>query len=155
MNRIYESEKLDIALVPQAVNDTNITGKYHPVKNYGRILALLAGGAMAATKTTKVELLQAVDNGGTDAKGIPTTVGQEAVAEITANALVYRGDYHPGNLPGRWDDHHQRLGVHGPCNGHHAGESGILDRRIRHAGCSGVVLMHQRCNLWCAGGESL
>ncbi len=88
MNRIYESEKLDIALVPQALNDTNVTGKYHPVKNYGRILALLAGGAMAATKTTKVELLQAVDNDGTDAKGIPTTAAQAATATITANALV-------------------------------------------------------------------
>ena len=86
--RISEDVKLDIGLVSQALNNTDATGKYHPVKDYSRICAILNGGAMAATKTTKVELLQAKDNGGTDSKGIPTTGTQAAVAEITANALV-------------------------------------------------------------------
>ncbi len=88
MNRIYEANKLDIALVPQAINNTNVIGYYFPVKNYGRILGLLQGGAMAATKTTKLELLQAKDADGTDAKGIPSTAGQLATATVTANALV-------------------------------------------------------------------
>lgn len=86
--RISEDVKLDVGLVSQALNNTNATGKYHPVKDYHRICAVLNGGAMAATKTTKVELLQAKDNAGTDAKGIPSTAGQLATAEITANALV-------------------------------------------------------------------
>ena len=88
MNRIYEGLKLDVGLAPQALNNGNVTGRYHSTRNYGRVLALLKGGAMAATKTTKVELLQATDKDGAAAKGIPSTVGQLATAEITANALV-------------------------------------------------------------------
>jgi len=86
--RISEIVKVDVGLVSQVLDDTNATGKYHPVKDYPRICAVLNGGAMAATKTTKIELLQAKDNGGTEAKGIPSTGTQAAVAEITANALV-------------------------------------------------------------------
>jgi len=86
--RISEIVKVDVGLVSQALNDSNATGKYHPVKDYPRICAVLNGEAMAATKTTKIELLQAKDNAGTDSKGIPSTGTQVAVAEITANALV-------------------------------------------------------------------
>lgn len=86
--RISETAKLDIGLVAQALNNTNVTGSYHAVKDHGRILAVLLVAAMAATKTTKVELLQASDAGGTGAKGIPSTAGQLATATITANALV-------------------------------------------------------------------
>jgi len=88
MNRIYESEKLDIGLVSQALNNNNETGRYFNTKNYGRVLALLNGGAMAATKETTIELLQATDVDGSDAKGIPSTAEQEATATITANELV-------------------------------------------------------------------
>ena len=89
--RIKEEVKIDIGLISQALNNSNETGKYHPIKEYGQILAVLNGGAMAATKTSKIELLQAKDADGTDAKGIPTTAGQEATAEITANALITEG----------------------------------------------------------------
>jgi hypothetical protein len=89
--RISEDVKLDVGLVSQALNNSNVTGKYHPVKDYPRICAVLDGGAMAATKTSKVELLQAKDNGGTDAKGIPSDADQQAAAEITANAKITEG----------------------------------------------------------------
>ncbi|KPJ82792.1 MAG: hypothetical protein AMS17_18680 [Spirochaetes bacterium DG_61] len=89
--RINEEVKVDIGLVSQALNNTNATGKYHPIKEYRQVLAVLNGGAMAATKTTKIELLQAKDADGTDAKGIPTDAGQEATAEITANTLITEG----------------------------------------------------------------
>jgi hypothetical protein len=85
--RISEEAKIDIGLVSQALNNTNITGKYHPIGDYPRIAAILSGGAMAATKTTKIELLQASDAAGTGSKVIPAG-GQLATAEITANALV-------------------------------------------------------------------
>jgi len=89
--RISEIVKVDVGLVSQALNNSNATGKYHPVKDYPRICAVLNGGAMAATKTSKIELLQAKDNAGTDAKGIPTTAGQLATAEITANEKITEG----------------------------------------------------------------
>ncbi len=88
MNRLHEELRLDVGLVPQALNNNNVTGRYFSTKNCARILAHLKVGAMAATKTAKVELLQATDKDGTGSKGIPSTVGQLATAEITANALV-------------------------------------------------------------------
>ena len=86
--RITEEIKVDIGLVSQALNNSNATGKYHPIKDYPKIAAILNGGAMAATKTSKIEILQASDAAGTATKGIPTTAAQEALATITANALV-------------------------------------------------------------------
>ncbi len=85
--RITEEIKVDIGLVAQALNNTNATGKYHPIKDYAAIAAILSGGAMAATKTSKIELLQASDYAGTGSKVIPAG-GQLATAEITANTLV-------------------------------------------------------------------
>lgn len=81
--RIHEDVKIDVGLVSQALNNTNATGKYHSLKDYRSALAILSGGAMAATKTTKIELLQAKDAAATGAKAI---TGAEAT--ITANALV-------------------------------------------------------------------
>ena len=81
--RIHEDAKIDVGLISQALNNTNATGKYHSLKDYRSALAILSGGAMAATKTTKVEFLQAKDAAATGAKAI---TGAEAT--ITANALV-------------------------------------------------------------------
>jgi hypothetical protein len=61
------------------------------VSSYGRILAILTTGAIAATKTAKIELLQAKDFEGIDSKGIPTTAVQEVTATITANELIIEG----------------------------------------------------------------
>lgn len=85
--RISEQVKIDIGLVAQALNNTNATGKYHKLQGFRKALAILSGGAMAATKTTKIELLQASDAAGTAAKAIPAAA-QQAHALITANALV-------------------------------------------------------------------
>ena len=81
--RIHEDVKIDIGLVSQALNNTNVTGKYHSLKDFRSALAIPSGGAMAATKTTKIELLQAKDAAGTGSKAIT-----DAEATITANALV-------------------------------------------------------------------
>lgn len=86
--RINEDVKIDSGLASQALNNTNATGKYFPIGDYGLVCAILNGGAMAATKTTKLELLQAKDTAGTGAKGIPSDASQLASAEITANVLV-------------------------------------------------------------------
>ena len=83
MNKNYESLKIDIGLVSQALNDTNAIGKYHHLKDYRSVLAVLSGGAMAKTKTTKLEVYQAKDAAGTSAKLVTGAAGT-----ITANTLV-------------------------------------------------------------------
>jgi hypothetical protein len=70
-------------LKPQALNNTNATGKYFSMLMARKVLFILQVGAMAATKTAKIEVLQAKDAAGTDAKAVT-----DASAEITANALV-------------------------------------------------------------------
>ena len=83
MNKIFEENKFDVGLVSQALNNTNITGKYFPMAGYRSVLAILSGGAMAATKTTILQLMQALNAAAGSAKVV--TLG---VATITANTLV-------------------------------------------------------------------
>ena len=85
--RIHDQIKIDVGIQAQSLNG-NVTGAYYNMIRYNKLMALLTAGAIVATKTAKVELLQAKDADGTDAKGIPTTAGQLATATITANALV-------------------------------------------------------------------
>ena len=85
--RLSEIQKIDVGIQAQSLNGT-VTGRYYHMKGYGKAAGILSAGAIAATKTAKVELLQAKDVDGTDSKGIPTTAAQAATATITANALV-------------------------------------------------------------------
>jgi hypothetical protein len=84
MNKRYEDSKIDIGLVSQALSNANVTGKYHPLAEYRSLLAILSGGAMAKTKTTKLELLQAQNAAALGAK----VFDPAAEALITANVLV-------------------------------------------------------------------
>jgi len=88
MRRISAEVKFDIGLVSQALNNSNATGRYYRMDKWRRAVAKLNVAAMEATKTAKVEFLQATDGAGTGAKGIPSTAGQLAMAEITANTKV-------------------------------------------------------------------
>lgn len=83
MKPLSKRAKLDIALVPQAINNSNVTGKYYNMFFHRKVMAVLLSGAMAATKTAKVEFLQAKDAAGTGSKAL---TGAEAT--ITANASV-------------------------------------------------------------------
>lgn len=84
MNRRYEDSKIDVGLVAQALNNTNVTGKFHSLAEFRSALAILSGGHMVKTKTCKMELLQAT---GADAGGAKAI---DPVHEclITANVLV-------------------------------------------------------------------
>lgn len=84
MRRMYEREKVDVGVVSQALNNTDVTGKYHAANRGQRVWAPLNVGAMAATKTAKIEFLQATDAAGTGAKAIDPV----CEATITANAAV-------------------------------------------------------------------
>lgn len=81
MEKIYEKVKLDIGLVSQALNNTNVTGKYHPLAEHRAALAILSGGAMAKTKTTKLEIMEAINAAAGSAQSLIS-------ATITANELV-------------------------------------------------------------------
>ena len=83
MKRLAEFSRGHIGLVPQTITNTNVTGPYYHAGLGRRVRLWLLGGAMAATKTTKVELLQASDAAGTGAKAIT-----DAEATVTANTLV-------------------------------------------------------------------
>lgn len=83
MPRIKDRVKFDVAVVPQALNNTNVTGRYFSMADSERALALLLGGAMAATKTSKVEFLQATDELGSGSKAVASSA-----ATVTANTLV-------------------------------------------------------------------
>lgn len=83
MKDMSKREKIDIGLLSQALNNTNATGRYYGMQMYRKALFILNGAAMAATKTTKLEVLQAKDAAGTDSKAVTS-----AEATITANTLV-------------------------------------------------------------------
>jgi hypothetical protein len=85
---ISKTHKIDIAMIGQTINNSNVTGPYFKAGAFRTVLAKLSVGAMAATKTAKIEILQASDADGTGAKGIPSTAAQAATAEITANTKV-------------------------------------------------------------------
>jgi hypothetical protein len=83
MQLISERYKIDQALKPQALNNTNVTGAYFSMAGFERALAVLNVATLAATKTAKIELLEAHDSDGTSAAAI-----SGKAATITANTLV-------------------------------------------------------------------
>lgn len=83
MMRLYEANKIDAALLPQALNNSNVTGRYFTMQLYRRALAILSVGAMAATKTAKIEIYEA-----TSASGGGAQLLTAASATITANTAV-------------------------------------------------------------------
>lgn len=84
MNLLNEEVKFDMGLVPQTLNNSNATGQYFSMRDFRRACAVSTAGAAAATKTTKVEFLQATDAAGTGAKAM--TVAKEKT--VTANTDV-------------------------------------------------------------------
>lgn len=82
MEREYEKGKIDIGCVAKALNNTNVTGKYHPLGEYRSVLAILSGGPMAVTKTTKIELFEAKNAAAGSAQALTGS------ATITANVNV-------------------------------------------------------------------
>jgi len=97
MERMIESAKVDLGVVPQTVNNSNVTGAYYEAKDYRRALTLLQVGALAATKTAKIEVFEAQDAAGTGAQLITgaaaTIAANTAVSEMTvALATVLAGE---------------------------------------------------------------
>lgn len=81
--RLSEIHRIDAGLPPQALNNTNVTGVHFPMKHANELLAVLTVGAMAATKTAKLELYQATNAAGTGSELIAAKA-----ATATANVLA-------------------------------------------------------------------
>lgn len=81
--RLIEGLKADVGLVGQSIATSNVTGRYFDTRDYRCLLVVLIAGAIAITKTVKVELLQA-----SDAIATGTKVIASANATITGNTLV-------------------------------------------------------------------
>lgn len=70
MRDLTENLAFDLGIVGQTINNTNKTGRYFSMADHRCAVALAIGGDAAATKTTKVEWMQAKDKDGTDAKAV-------------------------------------------------------------------------------------
>lgn len=82
MRQLNEGLKVDVAM-QIALNNTNATSRFFNLAEYGRALFVLTCGALAATKTCALQLVEATDGGGTGAQDITGKL-----ATITANAKV-------------------------------------------------------------------
>jgi hypothetical protein len=79
--KLTEGCFFETAIVPQSIDDSNVTGHYYSIAGVRRVLLVGLGGAAAATKTFKVEALEATDVDGTSAASVDSATG-------TANTKV-------------------------------------------------------------------
>ena len=91
MKPVLRQNKYDIGLVPQALNNGNVTGRYFDMQMYGKLVAKAYVGAMDAGTTATLALFEATSAAGAGAQalvpavfGVPTA----ASAVITANTNV-------------------------------------------------------------------
>jgi hypothetical protein len=82
LKRLSEELKLDVALTPQSFTGAK-TGQYFSMKDYGKALFVATIGAMAAEKTSALQVMQAKDAAADGAKEIANST-----ATITANTGV-------------------------------------------------------------------
>jgi hypothetical protein len=97
MKALYETAKVDLGVVPQTLNNGNVTGRYFKANGFRRVLAVLQVGALAATKTAKIEIFEAKDAAGTEAQllagAAATIAANTSVTEMTiALASVANGE---------------------------------------------------------------
>ncbi len=91
---ISQRYKIDLGLVGQTINGSNVTGPYFPVAGYRKFLAVCTDGASVLNKTTQIEWLQASDIAGTGAKVVKqsnVSTGTESKAVSAAAAKVITG----------------------------------------------------------------
>jgi len=88
MPRLTERVDVVAAVAPQDIGTADVTGGYIAVSNYREILATLITGVLTDTKLATVELLQAKDSSGTDAKAFVTAVTAVADGAVAVIAEV-------------------------------------------------------------------
>jgi hypothetical protein len=83
MIKLYEKLKVDVALQPGAVNDTNVTGPYFDLAGYDSALFMLETGAIADTKKATIQIMGNTQAGSTGAAAI-TNYAAEIVGSVKA-----------------------------------------------------------------------
>lgn len=92
-DRLIENMHVAIPLHATSLNNTNTTGQYIPTANLSRAVFVLDGGAAAATKTWKLDILEATDADGTGAAAVTSVT-----ATGTANTLVKAATIATGSI---------------------------------------------------------
>ena len=83
MHKLNNFLKIDSALTAASHGTSAVTGAYYKMGQFRRALFVLIVGALAATKTSILQIVQATDADGNDAKNI-----DNATCTITANTKV-------------------------------------------------------------------
>ena len=82
-NRLVDKYRIDVPIVATSVSNTTATGRYAPMAYCKRALFALSVGAMAASKTVKLEIFQGTTEAGGSGEAITSLT-----ATITANTKV-------------------------------------------------------------------
>jgi hypothetical protein len=88
---VSERYKIDLGMVGQTINNSNVTGPYYDMAGYRKAIAICTDGASAINKSTQLEWLQATALAGTGAKVVKqvnATSGTESKALSTAAAAA-------------------------------------------------------------------
>lgn len=85
MQLLSELQKIDIGLVPQALNNNNLTSRYYDMSGSRTFLAIAQVGAMAAATTATLSLFEATNAAGGGAQAIAAA---SAVATANTNVTV-------------------------------------------------------------------
>lgn len=75
-SRLTEDLTIDLGIVGQTINNTNVTGRYFPMAGHRNAVAVAIGGAQAATKKTKIEWYQATTAAGGSAKIVTSSAAE-------------------------------------------------------------------------------
>lgn len=90
--KLYEALKYDVGLIPQTINNSNVTGDYYDMRGYRKAIAVAIDGASAINKATQIEFVQATAKAGTGAKVVKqanaTSGTESAAASVAAAAAV-------------------------------------------------------------------
>ena len=89
MERIKEREKIDLAILPGAVNTTSVTGKYFHIAEFRQLIAVVLAAAIAAGKSVVLQMVQAKDSLGTDVKNV---TGAAATITAHTNSIAASAD---------------------------------------------------------------
>lgn len=75
-SRLTEDLTIDLGIVGQTINNSNVTGRYLPMAGHRNAVAVAIGGAQAATKKTKIEWYQAKTAAGGSAKIVTSSAAE-------------------------------------------------------------------------------
>jgi hypothetical protein len=70
MNLMHQNQHLGIGLLPQVLSTTNDVGDYFPMADFREALAVMITGPIAQSETAILTILEAEDDGGTNAAPI-------------------------------------------------------------------------------------